>query len=199
MIRALGWGLTGGLLLTACRSEKPESVPPPAAKPAAQSAGPAAGSAPAVGTSGSWIVTPGGVGPVRFGMSVADARAALGDPLASVPADGSCILVVPAGVPAGLSFMVENNRVVRVDVESKTLATDHGALVGHSEVVIKERYGDSLVITPHKYDPKGRYLTFVPPGPDGSRFRVVFETNGIRATSYRAGILPAVEYVERCG
>jgi hypothetical protein len=171
-------------VLTACTSQKQEPEPPP----------PAEAQAP-----GSWTVTPAGVGPVRFGMTVANARAALRDSLAGVPADGSCVLVAPPGTPAGVTLMVENGQVVRADVESETIATDHGARVGHSEVVVKERYGDSLVSTPHKYDEKGRYLTFVPPGPDGSRLRVIFETDGIRVKSYRAGILPAVEYVERCG
>lgn len=183
MMRILGGMLAGGLL-TACTSEKQEPAPSP--PPVAQ-------------VPGSWTVTPGGVGPVRFGMTVASARAALRDSLASIPADGSCILVSPPGTPSGVTLMVENGQVVRVDVESEAIATDHGAQVGHSEVVVKERYGDSLVSTPHKYDEKGRYLTFVPPGPDGSRFRVIFETDGVRVKSYRAGILPAVEYVERCG
>jgi hypothetical protein len=193
MMRALGSALACALLLPMCASEK---APVPPATPTAV---PPAVPALSPGNSGAWIVAPQGVGPVRFGMTIADARAAVGDPLANVPADGSCYLVTPARTPGGVTFMVENGRVVRVDVETHAVATDHGATVGHSEVVVKERYGDSLVVTPHKYDPKGRYLTFVPPGPDGSRFRVVFETNGIRVTSYRAGILPAVEYVERCG
>lgn len=184
MTRILGGMLGCGLLLTTCTSEKREPAPQP---PAAADA------------SGSWIVTPRGTGPVQFGMPVVEARAALRDSLAKVPTDGSCILVAPPGTPAGVTVMVENGQVVRVDVESEAIATDHGAKVGHSEAVVKERYGDSLVSTPHKYDEKGRYLTFVPPGPDGSRFRVIFETDGIRVKSYRAGILPAVEYVERCG
>jgi hypothetical protein len=191
MTRVPAGVIAGALLLTMCTAEKPQPVPPSAVPPAAP--------APGAGSPAEWAVTPRGVGPVRFGMSVAEARVALGDSLANVPADGSCAMVTPAGVPAGVAFMIEGGQVVRVDVTAESVATDRGAKVGHSEVVVQERYGDSLVSGPHKYDPKGKYLTFVPPAADDARFRLIFETDGIRVRSYRAGIQPAVEYVERCG
>lgn len=199
MPRAIGCAVACCMFLTKCSSGKPDAQPPASAapNPAPPAAGPPA-SIP-MNASKEWIVTPRGIGAVQFGMTVAGARRALGDSLASAPADGGCAVVVPAGAPAGLTLMVENGRVVRADVDAKTVATDHGAMVDMSEVVIRERYGDSVVVSPHKYDPKGRYLTFAPKGPGDSEFRVVFETNGIRVIRFHAGMLPAAEYVERCG
>ena len=198
MNRVWSGALAGSLLLAMCKSEKPEPVPSAVPAPTVGSSVPQ-DSPPGPGAPGSWTVTPRSVGPIRFGMTVASARAALRDSLAGVPEDGSCVMVTPTGAPAGVTLMVEKGQVVRVDVDSGNVVTDHGARVGYSDVVVKERYGDSLVVTPHKYDEKSRYLTFVPPGPDGSQFRVIFESNGIRVTTFRAGIRPAVEYVERCG
>ena len=50
---------------------------------------------------------------------------------------------------------------------------------------------------PHHYEgPEGRYLIVELPG--DTRHRIVFETDGRRVTSYRAGRRPAVDYVEGC-
>jgi hypothetical protein len=132
-----------------------------------------------------WAVSPRSAGPVRFGVT---------------PADGGddCHYTVPAGAPVGLRFMAESSRVVRVDVDSAGVATDRGARVGMTEDEIARLYPAGLRTMPHKYVSGGHYLVFTPPGAD-SGFRIVWETDGRRVTTYRAGIEPAVEYVERCG
>ena len=132
-----------------------------------------------------WQVGVRSAGPVQFGVT---------------PASGGdgCHYTVLAGAPAGLRFMAEGGHIVRVDVDSGGPATDRGARVGMSEADIRRLYPDGLRSMPHKYEPAGHYLVFTPPGAD-SAFRVVFETDGQRVTTYRAGAEPAVEYVERCG
>lgn len=137
----------------------------------------------AVTTTG-WDVTPRSAGPVRFGVT---------------PADGvdGCHYTVPAGAPVGLRFMAESGRVVRVDVDSAGPATDRGARAGMTEAEIQRLYPEGLRTMPHKYVSAGHYLVFTPPGAD-SGFRIVFETDGRRVTTYRAGSEPAVEYVEGC-
>lgn len=94
--------------------------------------------------------------------------------------------------------MVENGRVERVDVDSIGARTDRGAGVGMSEADIRRLYPESLVVQPHKYDETGHYLIPVPREPADSSLRVVFETDGQRVLRYRAGLRPAVEYVEGC-
>ncbi len=50
---------------------------------------------------------------------------------------------------------------------------------------------------PHHYEgPEGRYRIVELPG--DSLHRIVFETDGRRVTSYRAGRRPAVDHVEGC-
>ena len=148
---------------------------------AADSRPPADSTAPA---ESGWDVGYRSAGPVLFGVT---------------PATGDdCHYTVPAGAPPGLRFMAESGRVVRVDVDSAGLATDRGARVGMAEAEIRRLYPEGLRTMPHKYDTAGHYLVFTPPGAD-SGFRIVFETDGQRVTTWRAGAEPAVEYVERCG
>jgi hypothetical protein len=137
-----------------------------------------------VDTGSGWDVGYRGAGPVRFGVTPA--------------AGDDCHYTVPAGAPSALRFMAESGRVVRVDVDSAAPATDRGARVGMAEAEIHRLYPEGLRTMPHKYDTAGHYLVFTPPGAD-SGFRIVFETDGHRVKTWRAGVEPAVEYVERCG
>ena len=66
-----------------------------------------------------WTVTERGYGPVRAGMTLADARSALGDTM-SIPAPGDsvCDHVTPAfarGAEPSMLFMIEQGRVARVE------------------------------------------------------------------------------------
>ncbi|HEY9514673.1 MAG TPA: hypothetical protein VIQ74_03255 [Gemmatimonadaceae bacterium] len=144
----------------------------------------------------SWTVTPGGIGPIRVGMTVAEARAAIGSELPS-PADSTCAYITPAVGPRGVLLMVAGGRVVRVDVRDTTVATSAGARVGSTETEIERLYPGRVSVTPHKYT-MGHYLTVAPAAPADSLFRIVFETDSGRATTYRAGMLPMVEWVEGC-
>jgi hypothetical protein len=172
-----------GLLLAACTTR---DVPADraASRPPADTA-PAAHPADSTPSPTGWQVGPRSAGPVQFGVT---------------PASGGdgCHYTVPAGAPAGLRFMAEAGHIVRADVDSGGPATDRGARVGMSEADILRLYPEGLRSMPHKYEPAGHYLVFTPPGAD-SGFHVVFETDGQRVTTYRAGVEPAVEYVERCG
>jgi hypothetical protein len=93
--------------------------------------------------------------------------------------------------------MVEQGRIVRVDVDSAGLATSEGATVGMSEADIRSRYPGVREV-PHKYDERGRYLVVTSASPADSALRLIFETDGARVVRYRAGVVPQVEYVEGC-
>jgi hypothetical protein len=142
-----------------------------------------------------WIVSPEGVGPVRIGMSAAEAVAALGVPRDIIRPD-DCQYIGVRALRRNVDVMVERDTVVRVDVRDSTVATAAGARVGDSEARVRALY-PSLRTMPHKYTSGGRYL-IVTPGADTTR-QLIFETDGQRVTTYRAGRLPQVAYVERCG
>ncbi|MGE5927645.1 MAG: hypothetical protein ACM357_09835 [Gemmatimonadota bacterium] len=161
----------------------------------------AAGDPPAdsVGAdSTTWAIRLDGAGPIRYGMSVADAAAALGDSIEAPPATGECSYLRLQGMPEGLQFMVERGRIVRGDVTAGTLATAHGARIGMTGLEVQALYGGVLESRPHKYDTGGQYLVLVP-AEGGDSLRLVFETDGRVVTRYRTGVRPAAEYVEECG
>jgi hypothetical protein len=130
------------------------------------------------------------------GMTVEEARAALGAEL-SEPADSQCGYITSPAGPPGVRFMVVDGRVVRVEVRDTTVATDAGARVGDVEERVESLYRGRVRVTPQKYT-QGHYLTVTPAAPADSQFRLVFETDSGKVTSYRAGLLPMVEWVEGC-
>jgi hypothetical protein len=186
------------LLLAACTrsSERADQVPvsPPAITaptPAATAATPATLTTPA--TAADWMVTPTGSGPVRIGMTVVEARQALGGQLTPLGPTGPCHYLRSASAPPDLAFMVIDNHLARVDVANKAVATTAGARIGDSEARIKTLY-PQVEVTPHKYV-KGHYLTVLT---DNGEYGIVFETDGQRVTRYRAGRMPEVGWIEGC-
>lgn len=145
-------------------------------------------------------VTANGIGPVKVGMSVASAEAALRTSLAApVGSDSSgCRYATWSGGPPGVRLMIERNEIVRIDVDSAAIPTSAGARVGDSEDRIEALYRGRVVGGPHKYT-DGHFLTVTPADVADSAFRLIFETDGKQVTRYRVGQRPQVEYVEGCG
>ena len=141
-----------------------------------------------------------GIGSIRVGMTVAEASKAAGIKLVG-KVEPSCYYVQPQGAPKGLGLMVTDGRIARVDVYDKSSVTTlSGAKIGDTEARIKALYPGQIKVSLHKYTGAsgGHYLTFVPKDKSDRSYRVVFETDGKRVLSFRAGKLPEVEYVEGC-
>ena len=143
-----------------------------------------------------WKVSLRRIGPVWFGMDIAEARRVLEDSLQYEPPTG-CDYVFPTTAPDGISFMVSDGRIVRVDVDGPGVSTISGAQVGDSETRLLGLYSGRLEVEPHKYI-DGKYLIFVPRDSADADYRVVFETDGNQVIRYRAGLLPEVLWVEGC-
>ncbi len=144
-----------------------------------------------------WRITTAGYGPVKIGMSVADAQRALGAKLvAEGPVDDpECHYLRPEPTVEGLWFMISNDRVVRVEVNAPGIVTRSGLGVGDSEERVQELL-PSAEVTPHKYvAPDGNYLTV---WTRDRKAAVRFETLQGKVTSFYAGQVPQVEYVEGC-
>ena len=142
----------------------------------------------------------GGMGAIRAGMTVDEASAA-GRVELVMPDDygfPDCYFVEPAGGPKGVSFMVTGGTIGRVDVNARGVRTRSGVGVGSTEGEVQRTYPGQITVSPHTYDPTGHYLTFVPRDPAERELRIVFETDGSTVTSFRAGRLPDVEFVEGC-
>ncbi|MCI0622389.1 MAG: hypothetical protein L0387_12135 [Acidobacteria bacterium] len=145
-----------------------------------------------------WRVSTAGLGPARVGMTLAEASRALRVDLVPDGAIDSpkCSYVTPQPEIKGLTIMVSRGRVVRFDVNAPGLKTLGGISVGDTESRIMEVYGSSVEITPHKYlAPDGNYLTI---WSSDRRSAVRFETHLGKVTSFYAGRVPEVRYVEGC-
>ena len=144
-----------------------------------------------------WRITTAGYGPAKIGMSVAEASAALGVKLVSEgPVDEpACHYMRPEPAVEGLWFMISDDRVVRVEVTTAGITTRSGLGVGDSEARVKELL-PAAETTPHKYvAPDGSYLTV---WSADRKAAVRFETLQGKVTSFYAGRVPEVEYVEGC-
>jgi len=138
-----------------------------------------------------------GFGPVRIGMTEAEAREAVSDLTIGTDreTDPACYFLNSPG-DRSVSFMIERGRVVRIDIDDPHHWTLSGVHIGTTEAEAQAVYRGRLRVQPHKYDRTGHYLILT--SSDG-KSALVLETDGKRVTSMRAGAKPAVEYVERCG
>lgn len=142
----------------------------------------------------------GGFGPVRVGMSVAQAQAASGTTLTTevTSPNAGCGYVKPSGGPAGISFMTTYGVIARVDVGTQSVSTPEGVRIGDSERQVYRTYGRRVRRSRHVYVRGGHYLKILPGRASERGRRIVFETNGHRVTGIRAGRLPEAYLVEGC-
>src|SRR5882762_2233097 len=105
-----------------------------------------------------WTVFLSHAGPIRYGMSIAEARDALHDPSASGDSTG-CSYLESSALPQGIGLMLNDGRVVRVDVFKGSVRTASGAGIGDSEQRIDSLYRGRIKVEAHPYTgPEGHYL-----------------------------------------
>jgi len=146
-----------------------------------------------------WTVSTTGIGPLRFGMTVAAMGKELGDSaLAKVDTRAACTYVRPSRVPRGASLMISNGVFVRVDIDSAGVLTETGIGVGDSEVSVLVRNAGRARIESNKYSgPLAHNLLVTSPMDPGNA--MIFETDGRAIQRFRAGTRAAVALAERCG
>lgn len=143
-----------------------------------------------------WTLSFGGFGPVRVGMTVAQAQRALGFRLheGRVTDPDECHYAISETRIPGIGFMIVDGRIARIDVTKGRTRTVSGARVGMTEEEARRLY-PRVEVQPHKYVPGGHYLVLT--SRDG-RHGLVLETDGRVVTQLRAGEREAVSWVERC-
>lgn len=139
-----------------------------------------------------------GIGAIPVGASVRDASRAVGETFVEAedkPSDTEgCYHVRLRSAPTVL-FMVEEDRIVRMETADPRFQTHSGVRVGDSEARARRIYGGRVEVTAHKYDEAGHY--FIVRSAD-RRYALVMETDGKKVVYIRAGLEPAAEYVEGC-
>lgn len=132
-------------------------------------------------------------GPLRYGATGGHALPSF----SRVPLDSACHYAVARTTGAdSVAAMVVFDTIVRVDVRTAGTRTTSGDRVGDREADVLARHAGRVSVEPHKYVPSGHDL--VVRDPADSTFQLVFETDGTKVTSMRAGRLPYVRWVEGC-
>lgn len=144
-----------------------------------------------------------GFGPASFGDSAEALRMAWGKDLGTAGLDNAeaCHYLFPQPQPAGpsrIAFMIEQGKLVRLDVQADDITAPGGGKVGMNVDQIEQLYPGRVVVQPHKYlyEEGGKYLRIG--SVDGGIGVLLFETDGKAVTSWRVGVPPQVDYVEGC-
>jgi hypothetical protein len=144
-----------------------------------------------------WVVRADGVGPVKIGMTLSQLNTALHEKF-SIPESSDeqgCFFVNTPSHP-GILFMIENGRLVRVDVVKPGVSTSEGIQVGDSEELAQKAYDTRLSVEPHAYSSKeGHYLTV---RSAKGRYGIRVETDKGKITVFYAGRFRAIHYIEGC-
>jgi hypothetical protein len=175
----------------------PATMPSPASLPS-----PASTTVPAPATDGADAQASfAGYGDVKFGIAAADMEQAWGGELQALGKDAnpSCYFMAPKWVrnPSEFAFMIGDGKFVRYGTDSAKYVAPGGGKVGMSTRELQALYHDALQATPHKYVEGGQVLSIAASG--AAPAKLVFETDAAgRATAWRVGLSPQVDFVEGC-
>ena len=139
-----------------------------------------------------------GIGPIRVGMTVAEAERASGVRLVRAYGDGACAVVAPQGRPEDLRFIVTNGRIATVETFNPLIQTVSGANVGDRVDEVLAIYPGRIEVRPSETVPNGQDLIFVPQDQGDLNFRVYFVTQNGQVITIRVGRLPEVGWPEGC-
>ncbi|WP_369934679.1 lectin [Xanthomonas tesorieronis] len=174
--------------------DQPDADVPPAQAPAAAMP-------PEMAPAERQLAREDGYGDLRLGMSAAQARAAWGGELDGQPGEaGGCHVLRPRWARGGNDFglMFEADKLVRYDVRTAKETAPGGGKVGMDLAQLRTLYAGRVEEQPHKYIEGGKVLR-IRSAADHPGV-LVFETDAAgKATAWRVGLPPQVDYVEGCG
>lgn len=156
-----------------------------------------------------------GIGPIRVGMTIAEAEKAAGIKLVEPDrfrANESCYYVQRQTGAPQVGFMVFSgsgsktmdrnyDRITRIDVDpGSSVTTLSGAGIGTTEAQVKAMYPGKIKATPHPYSGHdgGQYLTYMPRYLADQRYSLIFETYKGKVVRFRSGFADAVSQIEGC-
>jgi hypothetical protein len=141
-----------------------------------------------------------GIGAIKVGMTVDEASRVANTQIVtdSGGTQGSSYGRFKSGKLKGLSFIVSNGNITRVDVNSRGISTIKGAKVGDSEDKVKSLYTGQITVDKLQYLQYGHTLTVTPKNKADQKYLLIFETDGKRITKFRSGFKSDVEATEGC-
>jgi hypothetical protein len=141
-------------------------------------------------------ITTVGLDTVNFGMTVFQAEKAAGTPMIPCEPVSECYRVTPVEAPEGISFVVHEGTIERVDIASGPITTVSGVGIGTEESRIIELFGDQIEREP--IDDATTNLVFVPTDESDAAFRVIFTISDGVVQTFRSGRIPLVFDANPC-
>lgn len=157
------------------------------------------------------LVSIGGLGPVKLGMTIQEAANAAQVSFVVAPLTQSavCQYYLPENYDPvkakrtapidGIGLMVVNDQVIRIDIwPGSTVKTRSGIGIGSTAEEVEATYDEQIEVTVHPYT-DGSYLTLTPDASGSNLYSLVFETDKEgQVTQFRTGQVPAVTWPEGC-
>jgi len=137
-----------------------------------------------------------GLDTVNFGMTVFQAERAAGTTMTPCEPVSECYRVTPVDAPEGISFVVHEGTIERVDIASGPITTVSGVGIGTEESHIIELFGDQIEREP--IDDATTNLVFVPTDETDAAFRVIFTISDGVVQTFRSGRIPLVLDANPC-
>jgi hypothetical protein len=137
-------------------------------------------------------------GPATIGMTVPQLKKALGVAIINKDSNpsGSCRFVGFEDHEQGVMFMLENERVVRIDISNPDVRTVSGARIGDSKKAILTLYKGRVGTEPHAYDIGGYYLKILSKNKmHGISFSL---SDGKIVDGFHVGLAEEINYAEGC-
>jgi hypothetical protein len=134
-----------------------------------------------------------GLGPLKLGMTLAQAERATGRRITPREGNGDCDYGVLHPRSLGVEMLTTRGRIAVVYVSRRGIATRSGARVRDTPRRLRALYGSELVSVKQFYNPRERGFEVR----DGSR-KVRFSVLGGRVSVIAAGRKPEVDYLEAC-
>ncbi len=129
-----------------------------------------------------WVVLLRSVGPVRFGMTLAEARSATGGRVRS-SSEHTCF----EATDAQITFFQEGGRIFGADVSDPNVRTRSGIGIGSTVADIRRAYGSSNVRVAQLTYGDGQYATYQPSDHSDRGYSVVFYLGDGRVESFMTG------------
>jgi hypothetical protein len=195
--------VTIAFALSACGpSSAPETAPVERASVEPAPLDPKAPAAEQAALASCGAVTVQGYCGVTFGMNAQQANAKFPGGLESY--DGAdpggqtdanrCFELFGVEPVQGVSFLIEGQKVGRVDFLTEAARTADGFGIGTAAIDIHDKFGAAAMDAPNKYEPEVTDLAVT----DGA-VKSVFEIQDGKVRGWRAGVAPTIDYTEHCG
>jgi hypothetical protein len=138
-------------------------------------------------------ITTAGLGEIKIGMTVAEARRRSGSNIVVHSVNRGCESGSVSPHKLGVSVLSSNYRIAVLYVNRRGIATRSGVRVKDTVRRLASVYGNRLVKRPEFYNPKHFNYELR----DGNR-KVIFSTDNKKVTMISTGRKPEIDYVEGC-